>query len=272
VTTSTEQIGSIFAIFLIIFIIYHRSSRRIGVFPKGDRSASKDYVSVYFYLLKDHPSYASYEISIVDESGNLKDTFSKGRLFAKTGYGWGRSKFISREKLFNLENGLIKNNTLTLTGKVEVPSKNSKFWLTNLKISESDELNNIFTKRLFTDLEVKVQEKSINVHKILLIASSSVLAEKLRDNQNVLELDDMEFEVAEELINFIYDGKVKDMEKYAKSLLEAADMFGIKPLKIYCENYLLENLTVDNAIETLKCSAKCNTGMLKIECADFIVQ
>ncbi len=123
---------------------------------------------------------------------------------------------------------------------------------------------------LFTDLEVKVQEKSIKVHKILLIASSSIFAEKLRENQYVLELDDMEFQVAEELINFIYDGEVKDMEKYAKPLLETADKFGIKTLKVYCENFLCNNLCVLNAIGTLKLSAKCHAEELKEACVDFI--
>jgi hypothetical protein len=144
--------------------------------------------------------------------------------------------------------------------------------LTKSKKHDNDALRELCRDGAFSDLEIKVQGKAIKAHKILLAAKSLVFAEKLCENQNVLELNGLEFEVAEQMINFIYDGKVRDMEKYAKPLLEAAEKFEIAQLQVYCEKYLYENLCVDNAIETLKLSAKCDSVELKNECADFIVE
>ncbi len=227
-------------------------------------------MSVFIENQNDHNIHAVFDISVVDGSGNEKHTRKTSHNFVETEPDWGWSRFILREILFKKENRLISNNTLTLAVKIEVTYKESDCLLSKLKSSESERIHDLYNKRSFTDLEVKVQEKSIRAHKILLVARSSVLAEQIEENQNVLELDDLEFEVAEEMINFIYDGEVKDIEKYAKPLLEAAEEFKIERLKKYCEKYLCENLCVENAIDILKLSTKCHAEELKGECADFI--
>jgi hypothetical protein len=261
-------------------------------------------VSVFFYLRNNIPAYAVYELSIVDESGNSKGTCSSMELF-EPNFGWGSSEFISRNDLFKTENGLIKDNTLTLTGKFKFINE-SKFVRETAKLEENNRLQVFFHNRSLADLEIKIQGKSIKAHRVLVAASSPILAGclfELEESQtscgnrkqkrrtknkkkggskrktktknsspNILEIDDLEFEVAEEMVNFIYDGEVKDMKKYAKSLLEAADKFKMAQLKVCCEKYLFENLTVGNAIETFKVSRKCHAVELRVACLDFIVE
>jgi hypothetical protein len=238
---------------------------------KGNQTASKDFVSVFFYLLNNRPNYAAFELSIVDEFGHERYTKNTDHVFVDEN-GWGWSQFISRNNLFKKENGYTKDKMLTLTGKYEFINQSGKFVLEKLKTKASEEINNLFNKRSFTDLELKIKEKVIDVHKVVLAANSSVLAEsllKLGKNQNFLELDDLEFEVAEEMVNFIYDEKIKDIENL-EPLLEVADRFKIDRLKVYCGKYFYENLNADNAIETLKLSGKCHAQELKNECIDFI--
>jgi hypothetical protein len=180
-------------------------------------------------------------------------------------------QLISRAELFDEKNGLLKNNTLTLVGEIKIINK-WKFIVEDAKFEEIDELHQIYQERSFTDLEIKVKDRSLKVHKVLLAASSSVLRERLLELKegSALELNDLDVEVAEEMINFIYDGKVKDMEKYSKELLIASEKFGMKHLKKYCEKYFFENLSVDKVFETLKLSHHYKASELKKECVSLI--
>jgi hypothetical protein len=193
--------------------------------------------------------------------------------FDETTPRWGWPRFISRNDLFDKKYELIKENVLTLTGKFKFINQ-SKYQQEATKSFESGRLKSVFQGRFFTDLEIKVQGKSIKAHKALVAGSSPVLTGRLFDlaeNQHVLELEDLEFEVAEEMVNFIYDGKVRCIKRFAKSLLEAANKFELAQLKVYCEKYLSVNLCVENAIKTLKLSAKCHAEELKETCKNFIV-
>jgi speckle-type POZ protein len=272
--TATEQIGNFDCVFIVFlpFKYFHSlnfNHRRITVYPKGVDPESKDFMSVFFYLDNNRPNFCAFKLSIVDESGSEKYTQNDNLVCsAKSPSGGGWYEFISRDDLFKKENLLIKDNTLILSGKFEFV-KESKFVQTASKSEEFDKLYDLFKKRSFSDFEIHIQGKSIKAHKILLAANSPMFAE-LVENQNYLRLHDFEFEVAEEMINFIYDGKVSDMGRFAKPLLKAADKFEINRLKVYCEKYLYENLCTLNAIETLKLSAKCHAEELKDECIDFI--
>jgi hypothetical protein len=167
---------------------------------------------------------------------------------------------------------LLKDNTLTLAGEIKIVNK-SKFVIEDKEFKEADQLHQIFHKRSFTDLEIKIKRRSLKVHKVLLAASSSVLRErllKLRQDKNVLELNGLDFEVAEEMINFIYDGKVKDMEKHSKELLMVSERYGIERLKKFCEKHFFDNLSIENVFETLRLSIKSNGDELKKECLEFI--
>jgi hypothetical protein len=149
---------------IILLFITKYSSRRIDVFPKGKQTEFKDFVSVFVTSRNKSPIQASFDIWIEGVSGNMKFIYasltSAGSSYDKTGSRWGLLKFISRDDLFNKQKILIKDNTLTLHGKCGVPNKNSKFWLTNLKMSESEELNNIFMKRLHTSTAYLLQLSS----------------------------------------------------------------------------------------------------------------
>jgi hypothetical protein len=167
---------------------------------------------------------------------------------------------------------LLKDNTLTLAGEIKIVNK-SKFVIEDKEFKEADQLHQIFHKRSFTDLEIKIKRRSLKVHKVLLAASSSVLRErllKLRQDKNVLELNGLDAEVAEEMINFIYDGKVQNMEKHSKELLMVSERYGIERLKKFCEKHFFDNLSIENVFETLRLSIKSNGDELKKECLEFI--
>jgi hypothetical protein len=135
--------------------------------------------------------------------------------------------------------------------------------------------HNIYKQRKFTDLSLKFGDKSIKTHRVLLASRSGLLKdrlEKLPENSNVLDLEGVgvEFEIAEKIINFLYDEKVEDMETYAKPLLAAAVKLEMRHLKSVCEQHFSEKLCLENALETLKLSAEFDSVILKKECINLI--
>ena len=73
-----------------------------------------------------------------------------------------------------------------------------------------------------------IVEKEIKAHKLILSSSSTVFAAMFvhdleESKQSRVVITDISPEVAEAMVQYIYNGKIDSMEKYAMELLEAAD-------------------------------------------------
>jgi speckle-type POZ protein len=70
---------------------------------------------------------------------------------------------------------------------------------------------------------------------------------------NQIKIEDIQPEVFQELLRFIYTGQVSTatMETMAAGLFIAADKYSPNELKNECENYLIHDMSPDNCIELL---------------------
>jgi hypothetical protein len=132
-----------------------------------------------------------------------------------------------------------------------------------------------FMKSTSRDLTFKFEDKSIKKHRVLLASRSRLLKDRLEKfpkSSNVLELQDvgLDFEVAEQVISFLYDENVEDMKKYAKPLLLAAIKHEMRHLELCCLEYFFGKLCLANALETLKLSDELKIDKLKFDCIKFI--
>lgn len=113
-------------------------------------------------------------------------------------------------------------------------------------------------------------------HKSILSSRSPVFSamfeHQMKENtENVVKIVDMSTEVANELLNFIYSGKVQNLKKVAKDLLAAADKYQMPQLVEMCEEHLMSNLTVDTAPEILVLSHLHKAVKLKTVVVEFII-
>ena len=78
------------------------------------------------------------------------------------------------------------------------------------------------------------------------------------------------------MLRYVYGGHLSasNWEIWAKELLEAADKYGLKSLKIEAEAWYVKylQLTVDSAIEELVYAEKMNCFLLKEAAMDFILK
>ncbi|XP_057324140.1 TD and POZ domain-containing protein 3-like isoform X2 [Microplitis mediator] len=120
------------------------------------------------------------------------------------------------------------------------------------------------------DVIIQVQEVGFRVHKTVLekrcpkIYDMVALHEKTSDNnKNQLAFTDIDPDIFERVLEFIYTEKVQDLDDHAEYLLKAASKFGLERLKQLCEFSLATHyLTYENSNEVKELAISCDASQL----------
>lgn len=95
-------------------------------------------------------------------------------------------------------------------------------------------------------------------HKFVLTAISPVFYAMLKNDmkekqESSIKIQDITYEALEEMLRFMYCGKVEKLDqKNVGCLLSAAEKYQIIYLKDICVEFLIKNLKIENALSTLK--------------------
>jgi speckle-type POZ protein len=116
-------------------------------------------------------------------------------------------------------------------------------------------LVNLFDDMQFSDVNFNIGGREFPAHKVILSARSQYFAamfqHPMKENStNQVKIDDIEPEVFDQLLHFIYTGRVPldKLETMAAGLFIAADKYLMDELKMKCENYLLHQMSPDNCV------------------------
>ncbi|KAL5509121.1 hypothetical protein EMCRGX_G004415 [Ephydatia muelleri] len=155
------------------------------------------------------------------------------------GKDWGFKKFIRRDFLFDEANGLLPDDKLTLYCEVSVVSdvvnrSGTSVMSNSPKVPEynltcSSDLACLLEDGQFSDVMLAVGSHEFKAHKAVLAARSPVFSamfeHKMEESRkNHVEISDLDQEVMQEMLAYIYTGKAPNLKKMADSLLSAADM------------------------------------------------
>lgn len=191
--------------------------------------------------------------------------------------------FVKRSEL---ENNLLPDDCLTIG--CELTAARDAVNLTNQSndstcLRECQKLLGVLNNQKlllndpdFYDIKLAVSGKEYYAHKAFLAAQSPVFLAMLKNDtiekrHNRVELVDIDGEILEELLLFVYSGKVKSMETNVYGLLAAADKYAIEGLKAMCEEHLCQNLSLDNVVTSISLADRQNAAMLKKHAIDFLV-
>ena len=113
----------------------------------------------------------------------------------------------------------------------------------------------LFDTMQLSDVVFKIGVREFSAHKNILAARSEVFAAmfqrpKKKTLTNRITIQDVEPEVFQELLRFIYTGQlcIEKMESLAAGLFIAADKYMLDDLKVKCENYFLHHMSPDNSV------------------------
>lgn len=113
----------------------------------------------------------------------------------------------------------------------------------------------------------------IRAHKVVLVSGSTVWRGLLTNDDNVsIITTDLEKDVIEALVKFIYIGSVPEPPKRIDQLLSAADKYGVDGLKLWCERRLIDLITKDSVIHLLILAYANNASILYDIAINFIRQ
>ncbi|CAO1432536.1 unnamed protein product [Diamesa tonsa] len=128
-----------------------------------------------------------------------------------------------------------------------------------------DDFGKLMLDSTHSDFTIFVQSKEFKVHKSVLSARSPVfkimfLSKMKEAAEKKVEIIDVDPDVFEQLLTFIYSGEIADLDDYAMDLFVAADKYGIKDLRNVCENHIFQNISNDNAMAVYKLATlySCN--------------
>ncbi|XP_049843257.1 poly [ADP-ribose] polymerase tankyrase-1-like [Schistocerca gregaria] len=118
------------------------------------------------------------------------------------------------------------------------------------------------------DLTLVVGSAQLHVHSFMLSARSPVFAAMLRHDTSgpsgrLLEIGDMDEDVACQMLYFMYTDKVPYLHSLAPQLLAASDKYGLPLLKRKCEQQLVTSLTVENAASAVVLALRYKCPQLK---------
>ncbi|XP_065205328.1 speckle-type POZ protein-like [Planococcus citri] len=259
--------------------------------PNGETDA-KDTISFFLYICSSiltEKVYAKLKVSVLDFQNEKRCTKkTKVAGFGLDGVGsWGYKELLTKNDYFR-ENLLI-DNKLTISCEIifstvcdatnETSQKGeTSVLLPNTTVCDlsSQNFGLSLEHREFSDVIISVNGQEYLAHKIILAARSPVFAAMFAHNvkeneENRVYINDMDEEVASEMLRYIYTGKCEKLSELATGLLVAADKYDLAGLKNVCGLELSKTLSVDNAASILALADMHAAEALKKAAIKFIV-
>jgi len=120
----------------------------------------------------------------------------------------------------------------------------------------SRDIGSMFYTERFSDCIIASGDKEFPCHKFILSARSSVFeamfSHDTREHlQNRVDIKELDVKVVEDMIHYIYSGKVTELESKAVDLVTAAEMYDLKELKQMCATSLCNSIRNDNVLDML---------------------
>jgi len=125
----------------------------------------------------------------------------------------------------------------------------------------------------FKDIKIQIGDQVFPVHKFILAARSPTLAEIIKNNPAVenLNLFDIPLDIFEIVLKFIYTDELPNVDGLdTLRLFAATGKLKINELKNFTAIQMLHNLNADNAMDVLKLSNKYEHAQLKERAFDEI--
>ncbi|GBO07174.1 hypothetical protein AVEN_131385-1 [Araneus ventricosus] len=171
----------------------------------------------------------------------------------------------------------------------ELNDYGTDLWLENISFLESsckyvkteestdyltamDALKPSDTSKSFADMTITTKTTVFKVHKAVLRARSSELAEMLKDNPENIELGDYRDGTVKRFLLFLYTDSVEDLYwQAAMDLYAMADKFKVEFLKKKCRSFLEINCDAKNVAQTLLLAIRFKDRPLKAHLMKYIV-
>lgn len=223
-------------------------------------------VSLY-YVNKESKLVHLKTLNVNNMSGNKEVSFSCYEVFSKQ-----YLKFKNSVEFTNLLNDSFIFYTKFTRTDIPYIYKTEPDVLPPSQITDCSLL---FENDTFSNFSIIVDDKEFHVHKEILAAKSRVFlvmfqTEMMGKKENQVKIEDMDSEVFQEMLRYIYKNSVNDLSTHAEKLFRAAEKYELHNLKMLCTDALTRSLKVENAVATLVLADQYNESTLRERTIKFI--
>jgi len=270
---------------------------KLKVYPNGEDPGNEGHVSAYLTLqdssvprpvvtkfilspLKAHESPVSVPITFLD-SPNVKVD-----VFRNSGVGRGQPKFMLRRDALDPAKRYLAKGIFSLQLElrvfqeafetVEFPGSTPESPATPRGTVQSA-LRAVLASGDSTDVEMRVGDRVLRAHKLLLSARSAVFKAMLEGGMReglskVIELPDVDPDSAQAMLEFMYsdDCAALDSPDGACHLLKLAHRFGVNDLARSCLERLQADLTGEHAVERFMLADELGLDSLRAACTQYL--
>ncbi|KAK3157597.1 hypothetical protein QOZ80_2AG0124850 [Eleusine coracana subsp. coracana] len=266
--------------------------------PNGSHPECADYVSLFLSLKESVAGsvMAQLEFSFIDQVELQKPShlckLSESTFHAVSSPKWGYEKFVKKKLLERSDR--LRNDCFTLRCDIVVAGKphaeDAKLPSSFVVVPPPDwqqHFRNLLMGGQGADVVFQVGDEEFRAHRCVLAARSPVfcagLLGSMREGtvrEDCIKIDDMLPLVFKSLLHFIYTDSLPDETEgqddataaaaMAQHLLEAADRYDMKRLKLICEDRLCRYIDVNTVATTLALAEQHHCLGLKEACFDFL--
>lgn len=267
------------------YINHVESKWKMILYPKGDDDDSEDASIYLIYFSSSFNSSVTVRVnevlfSIVRNGKEIGRKPMNDVTFTKDENSMGTS-FIPQTWLKEESASIVENDRLTIrctivTEEDGPDSARVECSKCSGRLGQFDDFEKLIGDKKSSDVILQVGSQQIHAHKAILSVRSAVFAAMFDNNgdtkqHNVVEIEDLGFDVLKKVLQFVYAGKVDGLDEAAGDLLAAADKYCLDGLKARCEETIFDNVTVENSFEFLSLAESHNAVHLKSEVMDFIL-
>uniref|UniRef100_A0A453M1W2 Speckle-type POZ protein-like protein n=2 Tax=Aegilops tauschii subsp. strangulata TaxID=200361 RepID=A0A453M1W2_AEGTS len=261
----------------------------VRYFPNGTDKIYAYHISVYLRLesadAKDVK--AKFTFSVLDKNGEPVPSYSRTHpvhTFSTKGSDWGYHDFVKRADLE--ASAHLRDDCLTIRCYVTVTKEINGEEETRVPPGDLHKhLGDLLKNKDAADLTFQVGGQTFSAHRCVLAARSSVFKAELlgameESSGSLIEIWDMEPDVFESLLHFIYTDSVPVLEMasnkggtdmvMATHLLVAADRYNIGRLKLICEEKLCTHIDSNMVATSLALAEQHGFHDLKGACLQFL--
>lgn len=261
-------------------------------YPNGSSYVYSDYISFFLSRDRDLSNFgkpAGFKLTVYSQDGKPVSSFSetsKTRAFNEEPFGYHR--FMKREDFE--KSACLVDDSFTIRCDVfvaaEEPTKDDTEGhpdsppaiVVPPRSDLQKDLADLLWNKQGTDVTVDVAGETFHAHQLLLAARSSEFKERFfgcTKKLNHLEIDDMEPEVFNSMLHFIYTDTLPEMDeetmlRMAEGLVVTADRYKLEGLKTTCEAVLCRRIDLGTVEKSLVLAEKHGCPALKARCMEFL--
>ncbi|KAJ8673302.1 hypothetical protein QAD02_004564 [Eretmocerus hayati] len=255
----------------------------LKLYPKGKDQTCKDFMSVYAV-----PVNGEYEAQIMlyiwDINNDLVNDVIYDCSFEKNNM-YGCDKFIKTNEVLSSRT-ILFDDKISIVCEIsdesdveDVPAIHQCEDLIkdNFQMKKLGEYEELFESKRWSDVKFIIGGKIIQGHKNIIGNKNPVFRamfelEMRESGENEVKIDDISYDVMNELLRFVYVAKVKNIDRLAKKLLVASEKYMIEDLKLLCEKHMSRMFTFGNIVENTNFACLHNASHLRSEGIKFIIK